>query len=253
MKYGFCVGGDVERVKIAAGIGADYVETGFDVPAREDGTEYDAFRAALEKHSIRCESANCFLPGGLKPVGENVDHDALRRYIDRGMSRGAEIGLKTVVFGSGGARSVPEGFPFDKAFRQLVFFLREIAGPIAEKYGITVVVEPLCDCNIISTAKEGVMLAAAADLPNVRGLVDLFHMVKMHDAIDNIRDLKGMISHAHIAEPSRRVYPADPAGYDYQAFLSALEYAGCPRCSVEARSDDFAVDAPAAIKMLRSL
>ena len=251
MKYGFCVGGDVERVKIAAAIGADYVETGFEVPAREDGTEYDAFRAALEANGIRCESANCFIPGGMKLTGENVDYDALRRYIDRGMSRGAAIGLKTVVFGSGGARSVPEGYPFDRAFRQLAYFLREIAGPIAEKYGITVVAEPLCDCNIISTAKEGVMLAAAADRSNVRGLVDLYHMFKMHDAIDNIRDLKGMIGHAHIAEPSRRVYPADPAEYDYRAFLDALEFAGCPRCSVEAGSSEFDKDAPRALRVLR--
>ena len=250
MRFGFCVGGDVERVKIAAAIGADYVETGFEVLAKEDGAEYDAFCAALEKASIRCESANCFIPGSMKLTGENVDCDALRRYVERGMSRGAAIGLKTVVFGSGGARSVPEEFPFDKAFRQLASFLREIAGPIAETYGITVVVEPLCDCNIISTAKEGVMLAAAADRPNVRGLVDLYHMVKMSDAIGNIRHLKGLIGHAHIAEPSKRVYPADPAEYDYQAFIDALEFAGCPRCSVEAGSSDFAKDAPAALRVL---
>ena len=253
MRYGFCVGGDVERVRIADEIGADYVETGFELLAREDGSEYDAFRSALEKASLRCESANCFLPGHMKVTGGNVDRDALCRYVDRGMSRGAEIGLKTVVFGSGGARRVPEDFPFDKAFRQLAEFLREIAGPIGRKYGMTVVVEPLWDCNIIQTAKEGVMLAAAADQPNVFGLVDLFHMAKMQDRIDNIRDLKGMIRHAHIAEPSARVYPKDAAEYDYKSFIDALEFAGCPRCSVEAGSSDFAAEAPAALQVLKNL
>ena len=253
MKFGFCIGGDVERVRIASAVGADYVETGFEVLARDDGTEYDAFRAALEQYSLKCESANCFIPGGMKLTGENVDYEKIGKYVDRGMDRGKEIGLKTVVFGSGGARSVPESFPFDRAFRQLVYFLREIAGPIGEKYGINVVVEPLCDCNIIKTAKEGVMLAAAADRPNVFGLVDLFHMAKMQDNVENIRDLKGMIGHAHIAEPSRRVYPKDASEYDYKSFIDALEYAGCPRCSVEAGSSDFAADAPAAIQLLRIL
>ena len=253
MRFGFCVGGDAEKVKIAQAVGADYVETGFDLLAREDGAEYDAFREALAQSSLRCESANCFLPGAMKVTGETVDYEALRTYVARGMERGAALGLQTVVFGSGGARNVPEGFGFDKAFRQLTYFLSEIAGPIAANHGITVVVEPLWDSNIISTAKEGVMLAAAAQRPNVMGLVDLFHMAKMSDRIDNIRQLKGLIGHAHIAEPSNRVYPKDASEYDYKSFVDALKYAGCPRCSVEARCDDFAAEAPAAMKLLKSL
>ena len=253
MKFGFCTGDDCERVAVAAGVGADYVETGFETLTNEDGAAYEAFRAALDRHGIRCESANCFIPGSMKLTGEAVDYDALRRYVGRGMERGAAVGLKTVVFGSGGARNVPEGFSFCEAFRQLTFFLREIAGPLAERHGVNVVVEPLWDSNIINTAKEGAMLAAAADRPNVFGLVDLFHMDKMHDKIDNIRDLKGHVMHAHIAEPSRRVYPLSAEEYDYRSFIDALEAAGCPRCSVEARCDDFAAEAPVTMQLLRSL
>ncbi|MBQ6067277.1 MAG: sugar phosphate isomerase/epimerase [Clostridia bacterium] len=253
MKFGFCVGDDRERVAVAAAVGADYVETGFDTLAREDGARYDAFAEALASHGIRCESANCFLPGSLKVTGDTVDYDALKRYVARGMSRGEAVGLKTVVFGSGGARNVPEGFPFCEAFRQLTFFLREIAGPLAEQHGVNVVVEPLWDSNIINTAKEGAMLAAAANRPNVFGLVDLFHMYKMSDRIDNIRDLKGALMHAHIAEPSQRKYPLSAEEYDYKAFIDALEFSGCPRCSVEAGCNDFAGEAPVTMKLLRNL
>lgn len=253
MKFGLCIGGDANKIRPSVLAGADYVETGFDMLARDDGAEYDAFAAALKENDIPCESANCFIPGSMKVTGPSVDHDALRRYVGRGMERGAAIGLKTVVFGSGGARNVPEGWSFAEGFRQLVYFLREIAGPLAEKNGITVVVEPLCDSNIINTGKEGVMLAAAADLPNVCGLVDLYHMVKIGERIDNIRDLKGLIGHAHIAEPSQRVYPSDPAEFDYQSFVDALAYAGCPRCSVEARNTDFASESVTAIRLLKNL
>ena len=253
MKLGFCIGGDAHKIRLAELAGADYVETAFDMLARDDGAEYDAFAAALKESAIPCESANCFIPGSLKLTGETVDEDALRRYVGRGMERGAAIGLKTVVFGSGGARRVPEGFSFAEAFRQLARFLREIAGPLAARNGITVVVEPLCDCNIINTGKEGVMLAAAANLPNVLGLVDLYHMAKIGERIDNIRDLKGLLGHSHIAEPSQRVFPKDPAEYDYKAFVDALEYAGCPRCSVEAGNKDFASEAITAMRVLKNL
>ena len=253
MKFGFCIGDDYDKIKIAQECGADYVETGFNMLSRDPGGKFAAFADAIAASDIRCESANCFMPGELKLVGENVDYEAIGKYVEAGMRRGPEIGLKTVVFGSGGARSVPDGFPFDKACRQLAFFLKEYAGPTAEKYGIQIVVEPLCDCNIINTGKEGAMLAAAADRPNVSGLVDLFHMAKIGDAIDNIRTLKGVIGHAHIAEPSDRRYPLSAEEYDYKAFVDALIYAGCPRCSVEAGTDDFAAEAPVAMRILKNL
>ena len=253
MKFGFCIGGDAAEIRLAELAGADYVETAFDMLARDDGTEYDAFAAALKESAIPCESANCFIPGSMKLTGDTVDYDALRRYVARGMERGKAIGLKTVVFGSGGARNVPEGWSFAKAFRQLVYFLREIAGPLAAKNGISVVVEPLYDSNIINTGKEGVMLAAAADLPNVFGLVDLYHVVKSGDSVDRIRDLKGLIGHAHIAEPAERVFPLNPDEFDYKSFVDVLEFVGCPRCSVEARNNDFATESVSAMKLLKSL
>ena len=53
-----------------------------------------------------------------------------------------ELGLKIIVFGSGGARKVPEGFSQDEAYKQLVEFAKRIA-PEAKKRGIVVAVEPL--------------------------------------------------------------------------------------------------------------
>lgn len=251
MRYGVCIGSDAYKISVSRDAGFDYVETGFAMFAKEDTAEYDRFAAELEKCGMRCESANCFIPGELKTVGENVDREALAAYVERGMERGKKLGLETVVFGSGGSRSIPEGFPFDRAFRQLVSFLAETVSPIAEKYGITVVVEPLCDCNIIRTVKEGAGLAAAVNKENIRSLGDLFHMCEMGDKPEDIRGLKGIIAHAHIAEPHTRVYPTDGTKYDYASFTEALEYAGCPRCSVEAGTEDFAKDAPMVIKVLK--
>ena len=40
---------------------------------------------------------------------------------------------------------------------------------------------------------------------------------------------------------------------DYKSFIDALEYVGCPRCSVEAGNHDFASEAVVAMKLLKSL
>lgn len=254
MRYGMCIGGDVSKIEKCKNAGYDYVESCFSLLAEEKEAEnYDRFSEELKRTGMTCESVNCFIPGSLKTTGDDINYDALAEYIDRGMKKGEQLGVKTVVFGSGGSKSVPEGFSHGKAFCQLVYFLREIVSPIASKYGITVVVEPLCDCNIIQRVKEGVYLAAAADKDNVKGLGDLFHMINVGDTPEDIRICKGSVHHAHIAEPVSRHYPTDPAAYDYKSFIDALEYAGCERCSVEAGTDDFDNDCAAVMKMLKNL
>lgn len=252
MKFGACIGFNPEQIKLAAEFGFDYLEAGFAFFAKESDEKIEAYCKCLNENGIKCEASNCFIPGELKVVGETVDYDALKAHIEKGMSRGVKAGLETVVFGSGGARSIPDGFPYYKAAKQIAYFLKEIVAPIAEKYGITVVVEPLCDCNIINTVKEGVIFAAMAESDNVKGLGDSFHMYTFGDKFDNIRDVKGFLGHAHIAEPTQRVYPYENDGADYKSFLSALEFAGCPRCSIEARCDDFAKEGPVALKILKS-
>lgn len=255
MKFGVCIGGECEKIAIAKKCGFDYVESAFGLLAADPREKYDAFLNELKKYDFTCESVNCFLPGNLNVVGENVDLDAVAAYVKKGMENGEKMGVKTVVFGSGGARRIPDGFAYDRAIRQLIVFLKQVAGPIASEHGINVVIEPLRsrDTNVINTVKEGAMLAAAADHPNVWGLVDLYHMYAENDTVEDVLQLRGVIRHAHIAEPVKRVYPTFDDEYDYHPFLDTLEAVGCPRCSLEAGYADFAVDAGIAAKMLKRL
>lgn len=253
MKFGICVGSEKDRIKCAADSGYDYVESRFAFFANSDDQTIDDYCATIAQYNLKCEAVNCFLPGTMKVVGDEIDYDALKDYIERGMKNGVKAGLEMVVFGSGGARSLPDGFPYEKGIRQLVYFLKEIVAPIAQKYDITVVIEPLSkkDTNIISTVKEGCMLAAMAESENIKGLSDSYHMCAGGDSFDNIRDVKGFLGHAHVAEPSERVFPYEGDGADYRSYIEALEFAGCPRCSVEASTTDFLKDAPIAIKVLK--
>lgn len=253
MRYGVCIGGDASKIKLAKEYGFDYVESCFSLLAVDSDEKFNEFVSELKANDIKAESVNCFMPGSIKTTGENVDLQAAWEYVERGLKRGKEIGLKTVVFGSGGSREIEGDFPYYEAVKQLGAFLKKVVAPLAAKYDVTVVVEPLADCNIITRVKEGVMLAAMADSDRVKGLGDLFHMAKTGDTAEDIRDVKGSLYHAHIAEPSERKYPMNADEWDYKSFIDALEYAGCERCSVEAGTDDFENDAKAAITLLKSL
>ncbi len=261
MRYGVCIGLDnSEKIKIAAESGFDYIECGFGTLSKCSDEEFEHNKNVLNENNIQVEAANGFLPSELKVCGENADFDALAAYIERGMQRGAQVGLKIVVFGSGAARNLPDNLSYCNGFLQIARFLRDIAGPVAQKYGVRIVMEPLRkkECNIINTVKEGAMLAACSGRENVGVLADLYHMVQEGDTNEDIRDLKGSLWHAHISNPvkranSNRIYPIGENEFDYKSFIEALKYAGCKRCSIEAACFDFEKEFPVSAQLLKNL
>ena len=158
-----------------------------------------------------------------------------------------------VVLGSGGARRVPDGFPREEAFSQLVDFCRRIA-PLARDNGITIAVEPLRrqETNIINTAREGLELVKAVDRPEIKLLVDYYHLAEENESADVLLEAGRQVVHAHIANPKGRVYPLSPGESDYAGFfenLCRIRYSG--RLSIEASTTDFAAQAPQSLAMLR--
>ena len=261
MRFGVCCGIDnEEKVKIAVESGFDYLECGFQLFANATEQQLTEWEEREKKYNILCEAVNCFLPGSLPVTGDNVDYAAVSEFVARGMKNCARMGVKVVVFGSSGARSIPSGYSWAKAVNQMSFFLREIASVEAAKYGITVVTEPLCklETNVINTVKEGVMLALLADKENITGLADIYHMMLSGDTYEDLELVKDSIFHAHISNPKgkegkKRIYPAAADEYNYKSFIDILESGACQRISIEADYFDFSVDAPLAAKILKSL
>lgn len=253
MRYGVCISGDKSKIKLAKEYGYDFVESRFVLLAEASDEDFEAFAKELDANGIKAEAVNCFLPGSIKSTGNNIDYEKAREYIERGFKRGERIGLQTVVFGSGGSRQLEEGVSYEQAVRDITAFLKNVVAPLAEKYGITVVIEPLSDCNFINRVKESVIISALAESDNIKALGDLFHMVKTNDPVEELAQVKGSIYHCHIAEPEHRYYPSSTEEWDYGSFVKAMEEAGCTRCSVEADLRDFPTDAFNAIKVLRSV
>lgn len=260
MKFGVCRGlDDFESIKIASEIGIDYYECGFGSLANYDDEKIKNCKDFLIENNMPCLAANGFIPGDLKVVGDNVDYGALTEYLDKGFERAKVFGVKKIVFGSGAARSFPEGYSLEKAKEQLAFFLSTYAAPKAEKAGCIIVMEPLrfCESSMIYTVADGIEIAKMSGMKNVAGLADLYHVYGNNDSIDGIGEFKGELLHSHIAEPEKRVYPSTKDNEEvieiYKNFFAALQKAECETCSVEARTDDFKTDIADALALLKTL
>src|SRR5256885_16056788 len=69
-------------------------------------------------------AANMLVPGSLKITGRAVDFETLRQYMSRTVARAAGRGTKILVFGSGGARHVPDGFYRQRAKQHITGFAK---------------------------------------------------------------------------------------------------------------------------------
>ena len=236
MRYAVCTS-DPAVIADAREAGFDYLEANVPAfvkpndpePTFEEGLE--AFRAA----GLPVESANLFLPRELRCTGPDaVPQDRIAEYAETVCRRLARAGVPILVFGSGGARKLPDGWPKEKADGQFVSLLSRI-GPIAERHGVKIAVEPLArvECNYINTVDEGARLARAAGSPAVGVLADCYHWARNGETADTILAGGDVLLHAHLATlPNRKAPGIEP--YDFVPFFRALAAAGYDgRVSVE--------------------
>ena len=235
--------------------GHDYIE-GFTqdvlVPERPEA-EFAARAAVLRQGGQAMPASNRFLPADLKVVGPEVDDARLDRYAATTFRRAREIGMSLVVFGSAGARMVPEGFSEARAFEQYVAALRRF-GPLAEAQGVLLLVEPLnrAECNLVNTIAEGAEAVRRANSPAVKLLVDIFHMLRNDESPDTIAPAGPLVRHAHLAENRDRAAPGTH-GEDFRPFLRALRGAGYDRrLTIEADWTDLPRQAGPALAAVRA-
>jgi sugar phosphate isomerase/epimerase len=234
--------------------GCDYIEEsvqGFLIPDRPEAEFRDKARA-LTGSALPVRACNSFLPASLKSVGPGARHDEIVAYAETAFRRARVSGIRTIVFGSSGSRSIPDGFDRAEARRQFVRLLRRL-GPVAGRYGVVIAIEPLqrSECNFINTVAEGAAIVEEAGHPNVRLLADIFHMLRENEGPGSLVAAGPLLRHVHIAEKDSRTAPGI-AGDDLTPYLRALKlsrYAGA--ISLECRWDDLAAELPAAIEALK--
>lgn len=252
MQFGCCC--PIENAEIAQAAGFDYVECTV-VSLLPEATE-EFFAPILEKYEaspIPVRACNIFLPGDLKVVGPALDQERIHNYVQTAMRRVMLIGAKVVVFGSGKARMVPDGFDRDVAEAQLVDFL-QLAANEADEHDLTVVIEPLNrrESNILNSVAEGATLAERVERSSIRTLADFYHIEEESEPLDNLIAHKDQLAHVHVADTGRRA--PGTGSYPYTEFVQKLrdaDYDGM--VSIECRWEDFATEAAPANAFLREV
>ena len=252
MRFGICA--PLEALEVATEADYDYIEppvTGMLQPERSDSEIMPPLLEQFALSRLKPETFNLLLPGDLKVVGPDIDTARQQRYLETAFRRAAQIGGKIAVFGSGGARRIPDGWPLEKAHDQVLEFLSQ-CGPIAGRFGITVAIEPLniAECNFINSVREAVVLAEEVDSPNVGVLSDLYHVTQESQSYDETRDAAAWLRHVHVAGQGRRA--PNPADHDYlQGYCAVLKEVGYSgRISIEANWDNLAAQAAEARQVL---
>lgn len=252
MRFGCCVG--LDKVQIIQDAGYDYVELAVGtVKPESPDTEFDPIRDQIKSFEIVPEAWNCLLPGDLRVTGPEVDKYRMERYLRTAFQRIEEVGGEVVVFGSGGARKVPEGFSMDEARDQIVEFVT-LAGQIAGPHGITIAIEPLNvrETNIINSVAEGMEIVRKADHPFVKVLADLYHIMEESEPMEDVVDAGNDLVHTHTADTGR-LYPGS-GSYPNREFFEALREIGYnDRMSVECRLNDLPAECAKALEFLRGL
>jgi sugar phosphate isomerase/epimerase len=254
MQYGVCCAPPLAASAMQAGF--DFLEwsVGGFLKPREPR---HAFLAALEEvHAVKLlyPVLNCFVPGDLKVTGPHVNAFELQKYVATTFERAEHAGVKVIVFGSGDARRIPEGFDHKDARDQIIRFCSMLA-PIAWRHGVTVVVEPLNskECNVLTTIKECAALVREVAQPGLRLLVDSYHLYRENDSCEDIVTHGDLLAHVHIATEKNRFAPgAEPC--DFTSFFAALSKAGYNgRVSIEGKITDPETDLTGAISLMRRL
>lgn len=232
----------------------DYLEAHVqnDLVPEKDQASFQAARAA-SRPARPILAANCFLPASLKCVGPDVDESRLQRYAKSAFARAQSIGIQHIVFGSGGARSIPEGFARSRAEEQMKALLCEI-GPLADAHQVTLVIEPLNrkECNFVNSLAEGAELVDACGHPQIRLLADYYHMLMEEEPVSEVSRHGHLIHHTHVAELQGRSFPGK-FGEDFRPFFEALrkvEYPG--NVSLECAWGDRQAELASATAYLRS-
>jgi sugar phosphate isomerase/epimerase len=195
---------------------------------------------------------NIFMPGDMKLVGPAVDEAAILKYVEVVFQRSKKAGVEMIIWGSGGARRIPDGFDPIKAKEQFI----QIAGKVsalAKKYKIMLALENLnsTETNFINTVKEALEVVKAVDHPNFRLCADIYHMLMDNELPAVLEITEKYLVHVDIAERNGRTAPG-VNGQDFSEYLLPLARMGYKgKIILECRFENLAAQAKPSYAILQ--
>ena len=259
MILGLCCGIDEKSVKMAAELGYRYIECGI-AGYLDNRAKLDSALCALDRYKLRCEVGQHPFPGEYDPSGSQSKEalEKVREYMYRLMKSASDLNISTLVMGAGGARTLPSPDKYENVIEQMAEICKYAISPALDEFGVIFALEGLRqnETPIIHRTDESVKVARLANVPNIKVMADLYHVIGEGENLVDFSGYRGYIRHAHIGKPSPRVMPSAGDGYDYKPFFEALRSAGFNgRLSVEAGSscDDYRTSLERAYAVLEPL
>jgi sugar phosphate isomerase/epimerase len=252
IRIGVCT--SARNADLIRAAGGDYIEdsVGRLLDPNKSDADFEEHMRLVDAAPLPVLACNGFIPGSLKSTGPKANHDGVLRYAEIAFRRAKRIGIRHIVFGSSGSRSIPE--EFDRAMAELQFAsLLGRMGEIAGEHDVVVVIEPLNarETNFIQSVPEGQRFVDAVGHPSIQLLVDVYHAAVMDDPPESVIRAGKRICHSHVAEKEGRT-PPGVHGEDLTPYLRALKQIGYRgNMSLECRWNNLEEQAAPAIAALR--
>lgn len=204
------------------------------------------------KKNIKINIFNCFVPSEFKIV---EDTPQMWAYIEKAFDRMSRLSAEIIVFGSGGARRIPDSMPYSEGYEILKKFITR-CNSIAKEHNMILAIEPLNhnESNFVPTVKEAYDIAKELNLSNVRILADIYHMYVENEPFSTVNETIDEICHVHINNPLKRDCPTLEENEHIRNFAKALLDAGYDKTvTIESSFNDFSNEIKDGCKYLREV
>ena len=213
MRYGFATPFassqeklDLDFYKAVKEAGYDFLELPGTLINNISEEDFDRLTDFLGETGIQSEGLCSLFPGRIKFF--SVGDSELEEYIDWIFEKAGALGVKTIGFGSGGCRRLPEGMDAAEGMDIFAGKVREHILPYLTKYDYNMVIEPFnpAETNFILTAADGAEAIRRIGSGRIGLLEDTLHMIgSEEDPVRVMKEQGGMVRHIHISEPGREM------------------------------------------------
>lgn len=249
---GICT--DFTNLPDAQALGYDYMEVQLcELAALSEGY-FDEFAAWCAGSGVRIQAVHRMLPEEMNIVGTDVRAPELHEYLSRAFARCKRLKVRVVTLDAALSRTVPEGFDYPMAWRQLGNFLRLCQGHAREN-GLVIAAEPLrkTDCNLLNLVSEATLLSGLLQLNNVGVAANTGAMAMSAEPVTALARCGNSLCHVRVEHPLTRRMPREGDGEDYFKLMRTLKkggYVGGVSVCYE-KTADFVSDARSALICLR--